>query len=206
MVFQWTYHKWIDDPKHPAQKLDANSILLTERNVSIPPQTVQGLVTYAEMSYVACRILMLASRSTTLPALYFAGQTVEKYLKAVWLEKAGTKRKTGHKIAKLACRIAQRFPELAEFGDPEFLKVCERLEPFDEAGRYPDNAIKQWGVHLHLLTFLDTFVTHCRQITGSPTQLNPIQQIATQDGNKIMKAAITAIRERNREFNSLAEL
>ncbi len=70
----WTYYPWKESASVSLKFAD-----LVETQPS-PPSDVDQLpdfVAYADMSYLACRILMISSTKVHPPALYMASQTIE---------------------------------------------------------------------------------------------------------------------------------
>jgi HEPN domain-containing protein len=227
-VYTW-HSKWreADRSTETPRPLDADALLKAHRWQSPPgvgtPRTtdevralrkaqhterkhepkVPDLVAYADVSYLAARILLLSSEAVHHEALYCVGKTIEKYLKAVWLAKAGSPAKTGHDLSLLALQLAETYSELPEFGDPELIKLCEHLQPFEEAGRYPDHRLDAWEFTPELLTFLDGFVGHCRtliiQLQG-PLPFDYVEALLGQPvgTNPVMTAAVTAVRDNHR--------
>ena len=176
MSYQWEYRPWRRASKQALKADDILDATLASRN----KPSKHGFIRYADQAYVAARIVALADHDVHLASLYFMGQAIELYFKALLLERLDADRwdrafgrkpanapalpapvlKT-HDLVKLARDVGQDHPE---FLDPEFLVLCERLTAFQEAGRYPDHIIKQWSDDLSRVTFLDAFVAHCREI------------------------------------------
>jgi excisionase family DNA binding protein len=230
VTFQWGYRPWAGPNAGNIQPLLADEILdrrLLDEDLpgskKSPTFTVAGMVLYAEQAYLACRILMLANRALHLEALYCAGQAVEKYMKAIRARDAmdaavaaGTRtdldpldksiydpEKDGHRLCVIAEKLA---PTYGEFAQTEFLKVCERLDSFEVAGRYPDHKVKTHWHALNLLTFLDEFVVHCRELLGLiPMSHDFIRDLLNIGGpvNVVQLAAARAILERNERVREL---
>jgi HEPN domain-containing protein len=228
-VYPW-HDGWleIDRSADPARPLDADALLEAFRPTpsaaaSKPPRTteevralreeqrkerrrqpsVADLVFYADVAYAPARVLTQASEAVHAEALYCVGQTIEKYLKAVWLAKSGSQATTGHDLSLLALTLAETYADLTAFADPEFVMLCEHLQPFEEAGRYPDHKLDGWGFDPELLTFLDGFVAHCKRLLtdlGVPNSDTAIAQTLRQPGasNPVMAAATRAVAEHNR--------
>lgn len=221
---EWHFYRWrtegkaaLDQIQLPLQVeklLITNPIGLTpdgkpERN----PLSVEGLIYYGDTAYLAARILMLAGESVHPESLYCVAQTIEKYMKAILLSKLGENRYrlvrrsfgNGHQLARIAKSVVTECG-LGEFGDSEFLRLCQTLEPFEEAGRYPDHQFKGWGYTLDLLTFLDGFIVHSRKHVIVPAgTVNVLNQFKRQNigGNPVMLAALKAYRDNNRELTWL---
>jgi HEPN domain-containing protein len=191
--FQWDYFSWeIHEPSR--LRLRADDILKTHPAPARNTSTVESFVNYADTAYLSCRVLMLASMFTHAEALYCAAQTLEKYMKALLLQRDGAVPVFAHNLAKYAKVLGD------EFVASEFLEVCERLSPMAEAGRYPDHKLQGWGHPIELLAFLDSFVSHCRDLLSLPTGTrNIINELLNQEpnGNPVMAAAITAVRDKN---------
>jgi HEPN domain-containing protein len=228
-VFTW-HPKWreADRSTDAPRPLDADALLVAQRRQppvpgAGPPRTtaevralrkaqhterkheptVPDLVAYADVSYLAARILLLSSEAVHHEALYCVGQTTEKYLKAVWLVMAGSPAPAGHDLSLLALQLAETYSELPEFGDSELIKLCEHLQPFEEAGRYPDHRLDAWEFNPELLTFLDGFVGHCRTLIirlRGPLPFDYVEALLGQPvgTNPVMAAAVTAVRDNHR--------
>jgi HEPN domain-containing protein len=203
LTFQWTHYPWEDPSLSPAAKpLVANDIFQSQVAPRKHPATVEGLVDYADSAYLSCRILMISSTLVHNEALYCAAQTFEKYMKAILLQRNQNIRPYKHDLVKLANALGD------EFSDPEFLQVCERLSPFEEAGRYPDHLVDRWSYPIEFLAFLDSFVAHCRDLLRLPAGTRTaIASLLAQDpqGNPVMRAAITAIRDKNHFLSQLQQ-
>lgn len=199
---KWSYYPWSvpgAPPVHSPVALKCEDLIITQPAKSPRVPELQGMIRYADMSYLSCRILMISSEVVHPVALYMAGQTIEKYLKAVLLTQ---KKPIGrhHNLTKLAGQAG------APFASQEFVKVCEHLKGFDIAGRYHDHALGPWQHSLNLLALLDAFVIRCRQIVQMPSDTpNVIGQLQTQDSgdNPVMAAAVIALREHNRHLHEL---
>jgi HEPN domain len=181
----------------PSSEVDE---ILTAENAPQETVTTDGYIQYGDIAYLSCRILMLASMAVHPEALYCASQTIEKYMKAILISRAESVRGRGHDLVRLS-RALQ-----GEFLDSQFVLICERLAPFEEAGRYPDNTVPAWEYDLSLLTFLDGFVVHARAAAGmSPGCINLVKYLLTQDasGNPVLAAAVQAVREQNRHIAEL---
>ena len=212
---EWSYYPWqmpsgplVDSPV----PLRCEDLLGIEKS-SVNEATAQGMVYYADMSYLCCRILMISSRAVHPAALYMAGQTIEKYLKAIIIDRRrrppdqdGVLRRWGrdsHDLTKLARRAGTPFNL-----DQEFLKLCELLTQFNIAGRYPDNELANWTFGLNLVAFLDAFVARCREELHMPSHTpNLIAALLMQNcgGNPVMEAAIRALRDQNWHLNELVD-
>jgi HEPN domain-containing protein len=204
MVLGWVSHPWQPGREswdsHDALPLRADDVLITIHQPS-PPVTAEGLMLYADMSYLACRILFLASTTLHAEALYCASQVMEKYMKAILLTR-GAPHRNIHALVPLAERLG------GEFTDPEFLTLCARLQNFAVAGRYPDHRLAAWSYPLALLTFLDSFVVRCRRLANRPAaSFNVIRAPLAQEtqGNPVMEAAIRAVRDNNRYLATLVD-
>jgi hypothetical protein len=199
----WSYYRWqlpADPPVDAPVALRHKDLLITAP--STPPKvTSQGLMIHADISYLSCRILMLSSQAVHPAALYTAGQTIEKYLKAVLLE-SGKGIRRHHGLVQLAKEAGK------PFDDDEFLELCRHLEAFNVAGRYPDHALHAWRYSLNLLAFLDAFVVICRQIAQMPSGApNVIAELGQQDcaDNPVMAAAVIALQDQNRHLSELIQ-
>ncbi|MGI8551275.1 MAG: HEPN domain-containing protein [Dehalococcoidia bacterium] len=198
MTFHWSYRNWTEGQEH---QLVADEILHLEEAELTHIADIGNLVFYADKAYAACRILMLSSRELHFEALYCAQQTMEKYMKALLLS-AGRKVGKHHCLEQFAGEVKEDHPE---FGDGEYVELCRRIEHFEVAGRYPDHNLDRWEYELELLTFLDEFVFHCRELlrirSMSPNTLADL--LAGAPENKVMAAAKVALRERNARLESL---
>jgi hypothetical protein len=191
------YRRWGETEERP---LDATYLAGLERTERSAPSVV-GMVAYGDIAWVACRVLMLSSRYTHPEALYCAGQTIEKYLKALLLargqpitETRGRREFPTHDLPLLASRLG------GEFADPEFLQLCRTLQPFEIAGRYPDHDLDRWEHDLALLTFLDGFVARCRALIdpGLPALPEIVPAMfAERPGNPAMRGAQEAVADNN---------
>jgi len=199
----WPYYPW----RLPGDPPVDSPIRLRHKNVLITAPSDPGALTsldmivHADISYLSCRILMLSSRVVHPAALYMAGQTIEKYLKAILLA-SGRDAPRHHRLVKLANCVG------APFDDEEFLELCRHLEPFNVAGRYPDHPLYAWRYSLNLLAFLDAFVVKCRQIAQMPPDAsNVIAQLGRQDcgDNPVMAAAVIALQDQNRHLLELTQ-
>lgn len=204
MTFVWTYHEWepLDGDVAAARPLVADTLLQTVQSGRRPPVSVDGLIQYGDIAYLSCRILMLAAMAVHPEALYCASQALEKYMKAVLVHRSQSSKGYQHGLVRLAHALA------GEFADPEFLLVCERLAPFEEAGRYPDNTVPEWEHNLNLLTFLDGFVVHARRSAGmGPNTFNMVRYLLEHDaaGNAFVGAAIAAVRQGNHYVQELLQ-
>jgi HEPN domain-containing protein len=198
--YQWEYRPWMGTPK---QTLKADDVLdATMATTYTPPKARKGKapklstvrlsklapIRYADQAYVAARMIGLTDQDVHLASLYFMGQAMELYLKALLLhrlEADDMARAFGfppanapalpdpelktHDLVMLAQGVGQDHPE---FLDPEFIALCERLTAFQEAGRYPDHWVQRWVLSLSRVTFLDSFVAHCREIMDIDSTLN----------------------------------
>lgn len=202
----WTYYRW---PESEPVRLVANDILQTTPG-SKAGEPLHHLIRYADMSYLSCRILMISSEEVHPPALYMAGQTVEKYLKALLQKFAGTYR-WRHPLTELAEEVHGVLTDKGSkdaglFNDPEFVALCEQLQEFDIAGRYQPERIASWHYYLNILGFLDAFVVKCREIIGvNLDSTNVVRDLLLQDTttNEVMAAAVRAVRDRNRHVEAL---
>ena len=198
----WTYYPWAlpgGPPVTAPVALNWHDLVITQPSNARPTPTLQGMMQYADMSYLSCRILMLSSTAVHPVALYMAGQTIEKYLKAVLLTRQPHVPRT-HKLTKLAAQAG------APFANQEFLQMCQHLEIFDIAGRYDDHALAGWKYSLNLLAFLDAFVARCREILQVPSHTpNLVEELQTQHSgdNPVMAAAVVALRDNNRHLHQL---
>ncbi|MBK7782031.1 MAG: HEPN domain-containing protein [Ardenticatenia bacterium] len=204
MAFTWTYVPWqASEPVQP-RPLDPD-VLLHVFPRPKPNPSAADWAFFADVSYLSCRILMLSSQATHFEALYCAGQTIEKYMKAIWRHRAGATARTNHALVVLAELLALTYPDLDEFADSSFLETCRRLEPFDVGGRYPDTTLGGRAHSLELLTFLDGFVAHCRDLLGldPAAPINLVASVLGQGGHSIMLAASEAVREENHYLDAL---
>ena len=206
---KWTYYPWAPSgkplPKEPVH-LKFQELLETHPSQikgKAKSGKLEGMIEYADISYLSCRILMLSSIAVHPAALYMAGQTIEKYLKAVLLKRKPelplSELRT-HKLTKLAGQVG------GPFADREFVQLCEHIEKFDIAGRYFDHALEGWGYSLNLLAFLDAFVVRCREITGMPLDTpNRVTNLLDQKTgqNQVMAAALQAVSDNNRHLDEL---
>ncbi|HXF50811.1 MAG TPA: HEPN domain-containing protein [Dehalococcoidia bacterium] len=194
---RWFYHEW-DTGKR--ETLNASRLLQITRRSKPHEPSVEGYKLHADQSYIATRILFLASTATHHCALYMAAQTIEKYLKSLLMARGQDVSRFGHKLVELAREAG------APFDDEEFVRLCGDLGPFEIAGRYADgHDYVGWQYRIDLLSVLDRFVLMCRQvlIQESPDVLrsrDPIMEVATQDGvtNPLMAAAQQALVHHNR--------
>jgi hypothetical protein len=204
------------DSQPPRTSAEVTALRARQRTEQRRPPTVGEYVAYADVAYVSARLLTLASEAVHPEALYCVGQTIEKYLKAIWLKKAEQAAPAGtqpaapitHDLSWLALTLAQTYVDLAAFADPEFIKLCEHLHPFEEAGRYPDHKLDGWGFDPELLTFLDGFVARCKGLLGDlgePNRMTAIARVLTQPAghNPVMAAATRAVAENNRHLLGL---
>jgi len=201
---KWSYYPWTipgSPPVNAPVALKCEDLVLTHPSNIRRWSRLQGMIQYADMSYLSCRILMISSRAVHPVALYMAGQTIEKYLKAVLLTRQQRVPRV-HKLTKLA--------ELAgaPFASQEFVKMCQHLERFDIAGRYDDHPLGGWQYSLNLLAFLDAFVTRCRRIVQMPSNTpNMVANLQRQDSgeNPVMAAAVRALQDNNWHLNELVD-
>lgn len=202
MTSPWVYHPWQPKPwdKSDGLPLKADQVLeITSQGSSTQPD-VEHWVIYADQAYLACRILMLSSRHIHYEALYCAQQTLEKYMKAILCKEQRLGR-VGHDLNELAHLVGQAHQE---FNDQEFLKVCQKLTQFEEAGRYPDSDVDIHEHDLSLLTFLDFFVTHCRDILSFNQGLwNTIAEYWNEPQNRTMQAVRQTLEDNNRYLGQL---
>jgi HEPN domain-containing protein len=206
---EWSYIPWLSSERIA---LRFSELLETQPAQVTFGNKLPDFIRYAEMSYLACRILMISSMAVHPPALYMAGQTVEKYLKALLLKLHQDPPKT-HNLRKLAGRVHAsllEFPVVQQaagrFDDIEFLRLCDHLGHFDNAGRYPPEKIGRWRYSLNLLAFLDEFVVRCRELIGvSRNTPNVVAELLEQEPNDnlVMAAAITAVRDNNHRVEEL---
>jgi len=199
---KWSYYPWSVSGEPLADSpvaLKCEDLVSTQPAKSPRVPKLQGMIRYADMSYLSCRILMLSSTVVHPVALYMAGQTIEKYLKAVLLAQQKPIR-THHNLTQLAGQAG------APFASQEFVKVCQHLKAFNIAGRYDDHALGPSRHSLNLLAFLDAFVVCCRQIVQMPSDTpNLVEELQTQDSgdNRVMAAAVIALRDHNRHLHQL---
>ena len=133
MAFSWVYYPWQGGPQAQPVPLDPNALLHVFPR-PVPDPSPADWAFFADVSYLSCRILMISSQATHFEALYCAGQTIEKYMKAVWRHRSGTVPRTNHALVALAELLAQNYPDLDEFVDSQFLEICRRLELFAVGG------------------------------------------------------------------------
>lgn len=187
MTSPWTFRPWRGDSP---RALRAGDLLHAEpKKVAAGSRSIEFLP-YADEAYVTARFMLLADCDLYLPGLYFVGQAVEKYMKALLLDHREKDRlarlfdPTSAKRAPLA-PLKKRLHDLkalaqdigavhSEFKDAEFIEVCSRLTSFEVLGRYPDHAVESWGYSRNIIAFLDKFVVHCRQLL----QVDPRQDRA----------------------------
>jgi HEPN domain-containing protein len=205
----WSYYRWLEAAPVP---LKASDVLVTQSSpTGKKGDPLHHLIRYADMYYVACRILMLASYQVHPPALYAAGQAAEKYMKALLLHLTGTYPR-GHDLTDLAARVHEALvsvdPASAPlFTDREFVELCQHLTEFDIAGRYQPRTVDSWRYHLNLLGFLDAFVVKCRELLAfSPAHPNVIRSLLMQNSedNQVMAAAINAFCDNNHYTRKLS--
>jgi HEPN domain-containing protein len=215
VTYQWSFREWgkSRSPKDNPIELHADALLWPLVGAAKEP-SVEGFMEYADQAYIGCRVLMLASEAVHPAALFLAGQVLEKYMKAILLSRGRTFKQVmaaarapkelrianGHYLEGLANGIGD------EFADKEFIEVCRRLQPFETAGRYPDHSLDGWMYTLQLLTFLDEFVLHGRELIGRHPMHNYVREVAEQDTypNPVMAAAVAALRDQNRQIDVLA--
>jgi hypothetical protein len=201
---KWSYYPWTvrgGPPVEAPVALKCEKLIITRPAKSARVPKLQGMIQYADMSYLSCRILMISSTVVHPVALYMAGQTIEKYLKAVLLAQQKPMPRT-HKLTELAGQAG------VPFTSQEFVKLCQHLERFDIAGRYDDHALAGWIYSLDLLAFLDGFVVRCREIVQMPSDTpNRVANLQGQDSgdNPVMAAAVTALRDKNRHLDELVD-
>jgi hypothetical protein len=204
----WTYYPWLSAiPRH----LRFDELLETQPSSSKRGDWLPDFIQYADMSYLACRILMISSTTVHPAALYMAGQTIEKYMKAVLL-RLGQKVPHTHNLTRLAGKVCHALADAGNgegasmFADAEFLNLCEHLARFDIAGRYQPEGIAGWRYSLNLLSFLDEFVVRCRGMIGIASNTSNIVGALLQQNTKdntVMAAAVTAVRDNNRHIDAL---
>lgn len=208
MTNGWSYYRWLESAP---VALKASDVLITQASpTGKKGDPLHHLIRYADMYYLACRILMIASYEVHPPALYAAGQAVEKYLKALLQNLTGAYPRM-HDLQQLAARVhgalASKDPSNASlFADREFLTLCQHLKEFDIAGRYQPHTVDGWHYYLNLLGFLDAFVVKCRQLLAfSPRSPNVVRNLLMQEtkDNEVMAAAITAVRDNNHHVRKL---
>lgn len=187
----WEIFEWVTLRRKPLRR---EEIIPQITRGSRQAPTVLGMLKHAEISYLACRILFLASKHVHPAALYMAAQAIEKHLKAVLLAR-GKRYTTSHDIVGLA-RLAG-----GEFLDPEFTAVCEDLRDFQVAGRYDDgHDLETWTYSIDLLALLDVFAYRCRAlIPRTEGYRNAVAALLneTEDENEVMRAAKVAVRDCN---------
>lgn len=207
---RWTYYPWLTSVPVPLKFAD---LLETQPSSIERGDWLPDFIHYAEMSYLACRILMIASTTVHPTALYMASQTMEKYMKALLLRTGQKEVPRTHNLTNLARRVHGALTNrsvdrsIADlFADQEFLKLCEHLKKFDIAGRYPPEGLAGWRYSLNLLSFLDEFVVRCRGLIGIARNTpNTVGALLTQDtaNNTVMAAAVTAVRDNNHHLDAL---
>jgi len=158
----WTVIPW-DSPERTLPLIPEELIQIDD---PVGVASSAGFLGHADIAYVASRVLLLGTRTTQHLGLYMAAQVVEKYLKAILCQDPSRLPRRSHKLSELALLVARTHPE---FGDAAFVGLCERLEPLDKAGRYPDVPLAGWRFSLTLITFLDEFVVRCRRILIGPS-------------------------------------
>ncbi len=205
----WTYYPWLASTK---AQLKFSDLLEVQPSSLKPEDRLADFIYYAEMSYLACRILMISSVTVHPAALYMASQTIEKYMKALLL-RLRKKVPRIHQLTKLTKEVRKAFadsnvdPALAKaFADEEFLMLCEHLEKFEAAGRYPPEGLAGWQYSLNVLAFLDEFIIRCRNLIGIGNNTpNIVRNLLTQEpaGNVVMAAAIAAAQDNNHYVDEL---
>ena len=196
---EWRIHQWESPIWKP---LRLGDILRLQRGTPAKP-SVAGMIKHAEISYLSCRILFLSSRSVHAASLYMAAQTIEKYLKAILLDREEPFRH-GHNLVALAEAVGKPFT------DHEFLAVCESLAPFEVAGRYDDgHDLEAWGYTLDLLSLLDVFAVRCRAMVKTTPEgyANKVAELLLQPSksNACMQAAEVAIKDNNEMLGYLVQ-
>lgn len=161
-----------------------------------------GMLWHAEVSYMACRILFLASEEVHPTALYMAAQTIEKYLKAILIARGEPQQARGHDLVGLCDAIG------GEFIDAEFRATCESLTDFEVAGRYADgHDLEAWRYGLDLLSLLDVFAVRCRSLMEPAPEgyVNRVARLLQQDStnNEVMRAAETGVKDHNHVLERL---
>jgi len=196
---EWRIHQWESPIWKPLRLAD---ILRLQRGTPAKP-SVAGMIKHAEISYLSCRILFLSSQSVHAASLYMAAQTIEKYLKAILLDRRKSDRR-GHNLVTLANAVGEPFT------DHQFLALCESLSPFEVAGRYDDgHDLETWLYSLDLLSLLDVFAWRCRgMIKTTPTgYTNKVAELLLQPSKKnaCMQAAEVAIKDNNEMLGYLVQ-
>jgi hypothetical protein len=197
MSYAWTYRRWGDDATRQSERpLQASDLLASAVGTNRHPPTTDDWLRYMEVAYLSCRILMIASTTVHLEALYCAGHVLERGMKAV-MQFRGMTIPSGHKghdLEGLCNAIGD------EFTDPEYVKLCQLLQPFQEAGRYPDHRLVAHAHSLNLLRFLDSFVLHIRELVGkhdgSDSQMAKLKT-SSMGANAVEKATLIAMSDQN---------
>jgi HEPN domain-containing protein len=207
---RWTYYPW---QTSAAVQLKFDDLVITQPSSLERGDWLPDFIVYADMSYLACRILMISSITVHPAALYMASQTIEKYMKALLLSVGQTEVPRTHNLTTLASRVCSAIANSGAdqaigdlFSEGEFLKLCEQLKKFDIAGRYPPQGLAGWRYSLNLLTFLDEFVARCRALIGiAHNTPNTIANLLTQEtaDNLVMAAAVAAVRDNNHHVDVL---
>ena len=125
-----------------------------------------------------------------------AAQTIEKYLKAILLDRGRNIGGHRHDIVALCKAVGDPFT------DVEFLAVCDSLSPFEIAGRYDDgHELENWEYSANLLSLLDVFAVRCRALIGTQPERyrNNAAALLMQSskGNAVMPAAEIALKDNN---------
>ncbi len=189
----WQIRDWITGR---SKRMTLADVMLVRRAPAKLGPSVAGMLWHAEVSYMACRILFLASEEVHPAALYMAAQTIEKYLKAVLVSRGEQTRGHGHDLVALVEAAG------GDFIDTNFRGVCESLNDFEVAGRYADgHDLAAWHYGLDLLSLLDVFAVRCRALIAPLPQgyVNHIAKLLAQDSteNEVMRAAELAVKDNN---------
>lgn len=206
---RWTYYPWTD----PASvQLRFADLIETQPPLLTYKDRLPDFVQYADMSYLACRILMISSITVHPAALYMASQTIEMYMKVLLLKLREEIPRT-HRLTRIATQVYDALakssvdPSITSlFANEEFLKLCTHLQKFAVGGRYPPKDMAGWRYTLNLLAFLDEFVVQCRALIGiSRNTPNIVASLLGQEtsSNSVMEAAVTAVRDNNHHVDVL---
>lgn len=115
-------------------------------------------LTGAEEDYFLSRVLILSTIYEL--GFYHFQQCIEKFLKAYLIQKNKTFGNT-HDLDKLRklCAEVDTF-----FEDPDLAEGCNKITPFEVAGRYPSKQVRSYGyITPHILFFLDEFVSEMKK-------------------------------------------
>lgn len=158
---------------------------------------IGGFVIFAEQDYIAFRICSFLGFFTY--PLFLMQQSIEKYLKALMILKGiviPTKAYSGHSLTSLIDEIEKSgLVKDALLLSNEFRDWCVNLEPFNTAGRYPEEKLSAWvSGNNDNIKLMDDFIFRMRKLVRKKYERKILDPIEYIEKHQIIGNSVEAIK------------